>query len=65
MDWLHLLLAGLCLALAAMSWHYRDHWRAAEGRVAYWETRYEREREKYRKLVGSLVSQRRAKEPTT
>lgn len=62
MDWLHGVLIAVVAVLLMLTWHFYDYWCAAEDRAVYWSGMYEQERVKYRRLVGSLVSQGRAKE---
>lgn len=42
MDGWHVALAGLAVLLGAASWHFWDNWRAADGRVRYWSSRFDR-----------------------
>lgn len=55
MVWYGWVLLGLIVVLAAVAYHYWDVARAQRALVAYWQNRYDPEREKYRRLVESLV----------
>ena len=50
---------ALNVILLAAAWHFWDVAKAAAGRAAYWEARYDRERAKYRRLIRSLIEAKR------